>query len=86
MALQKQQQKATQSRFLEPVLLSVLITKSTKRKWELQNRKGLPMTEESKAEWEQAFIDIEESIDGLDYPNCKPDNLKYLRMKQQEIF
>lgn len=52
----------------------------------MQNRKGLPMTEESKAEWEQAFIDIEESIDGLDYPNCKPENLKYLKLKQQELF
>ena len=52
----------------------------------IKARPGLPMTEESLKEWQQAFIDIEESIDGLDYPNCKPDNLKYLRMKQQELF
>jgi hypothetical protein len=52
----------------------------------IKTRPGLPMTEESLKEWQQAFIDIEESIDGLDYPNCKPDNLKYLRMKQQELF
>lgn len=26
------------------------------------NRSGIPMTEESKKEWQQAFIDIEESI------------------------
>ena len=52
----------------------------------MQTRKGEQMTEEALKEWQQAFIDIEESIDGLDYPNCKPDNLKYLRMKQQELF
>ena len=28
----------------------------------MQVRKGIPMTEEELAEWEQAFIDIEESI------------------------
>lgn len=26
------------------------------------NRSGIPMTEESKKEWQQAFVDIEESI------------------------
>lgn len=52
----------------------------------MQTRKGEPMTEESLKEWQQAFIDIEESIDGLDYPNCKPENLKYLKLKQQELF
>lgn len=51
-----------------------------------KNRPGIPMTEEELAEWKQAFIDIEESIDGLDYPNCKPENLKYLKLKQQELF
>jgi hypothetical protein len=52
----------------------------------LKAREGIPMTEEEKKEWEQAFIDIEESIVGLDYPKADPENLKYLRMKQQELF
>jgi hypothetical protein len=51
-----------------------------------KNRPGIPMTEEALKEWQQVFIDIEESIDGLDYPNCKPENLKYLKLKQQELF
>lgn len=28
----------------------------------MKNNQGIPMTEESLAEWEQTFIDIEESI------------------------
>lgn len=29
----------------------------------MKNNQGIPMTEESLAEWKQAFIDIEESIE-----------------------
>ena len=32
----------------------------------MQTRKGIPMTEEEKAEWQKAFTDIEESIKLLD--------------------
>lgn len=53
----------------------------------MQTRKGIPMTEESKAEWEQAFIDIEESIEKLDLQeDVKKPNAKYLRLKQQDLF
>ena len=49
--------------------------------------KGIPMTEESKAEWEQAFIDIEESIEEMDLREEQTNpNAKYLRMKQQNLF
>ena len=51
----------------------------------MQNRKGIPMTDEEKAEWQKAFTDIEESIDSL-YVEEKKQKLKYLRMKQQELF
>ena len=45
------------------------------------------MTEESRKEWEQAFIDIEESIEELDLQEEKQNpNAKYLRMKQQSLF
>lgn len=82
-----QQIKATQNRFLEPVLLSALITKSTKRKWELQTRKGEPMTEEALKEWQQAFIDIEESIEEMDLREEENNPYaKYLRLKQQSLF
>ena len=47
---------------------------------------GIPMTEESKREWEQTFIDIEESIDGLYEAEKNKPYAKYLRMKQQELF
>ena len=51
------------------------------------NTKGIPMTEESKAEWEQAFIDIEESIDEMDLREEQNNpNAKYLRLKQQSLF
>ena len=53
----------------------------------MQTRKGEPMTEESKAEWEQAFKDIEESIEQLDLCEEKErPNAKYLKMKQQNLF
>ena len=45
------------------------------------------MTEESKAEWLKAFIDIEESIEGMDLREEQQNpNAKYLRLKQQELF
>jgi hypothetical protein len=51
------------------------------------NRKGEPMTEEALKEWQQAFIDIEESIEQLDLQAEKENpNAKYLRMKQQSLF
>ena len=53
----------------------------------METRKGLPMSEESKAEWEQAFKDIEESIEQLDLCEEKErPNAKYLKMKQQDLF
>lgn len=53
----------------------------------MQVRKGLPMSEESRREWEKAFIDIEESIEQLDFEKGKEKpNAKYLRMKQQTLF
>lgn len=53
----------------------------------MQNRKGIPMTEEAKKEWEQAFIDIEESIEEMELREEKQNpNAKYLRLKQQELF
>ena len=50
-----------------------------------KNRNGIQMTEEEKTEWENAFIDIEESIDNL-YNADEKIKLGYLRMKQQELF
>jgi hypothetical protein len=45
------------------------------------------MSEESKAEWEQAFKDIEESIVEMDLREEQQNpNAKYLRLKQQELF
>ena len=45
------------------------------------------MTEEAKKEWEQAFIDIEESIEEMELREEKQNpNAKYLRLKQQELF
>lgn len=45
------------------------------------------MTEESKAEWEQAFKDIEESIKEMDLREDETNPYaKYLRMKQQSLF
>lgn len=53
----------------------------------MQTRKGIPMTDESKREWEQAFIDIEESIEQLDLEeDTKNPYARYLRMKQQSLF
>lgn len=51
----------------------------------MQSRKGIEMTEEEKAEWQKAFIDIEESIDSL-YSEKEIERCKYLRMKQQKLF
>lgn len=49
--------------------------------------KGIPMTEEALKEWQQAFIDIEESIEQLDLREDETNpNAKYLRMKQQSLF
>ena len=53
----------------------------------MTNRKGIPMTEESKKEWEQAFIDIEESIEEMELREEQNNpNAKYLRLKQQSLF
>lgn len=53
----------------------------------MQTRKGEPMTEEALKEWQQAFIDIEESIEEMDLQAEKENpNAKYLRLKQQSLF
>lgn len=53
----------------------------------MKSTKGIPMTEESKAEWQQAFIDIEESIEEMELREEQQNpNAKYLRLKQQELF
>lgn len=53
----------------------------------MYNRKGIPMTEEQKAEWQKAFKDIEESIENLELAEIKKNpNAKYLRLKQQDLF
>jgi hypothetical protein len=50
-------------------------------------RPGEPMSEEALKEWQQAFIDIEESIEEMDLREEKENpNAKYLRMKQQDLF
>ena len=51
----------------------------------MQNRKGIPMNETSKAEWEKGLKDVEESIDAL-YTEREKQNTKYKMMKQQELF
>lgn len=49
--------------------------------------KGIPMTEDALKEWQQAFIDIEESIEQLELREDETNpNAKYLRMKQQSLF
>ena len=53
----------------------------------MQTRKGEPMTEESKAEWQQAFKDIEESIEEMDLREEQQNPYAiYLRMKQYEFY
>ena len=50
-------------------------------------RPGEPMTEEALKEWQQAFIDIEESIEEMELrEDAENPNAKYLRMKQQDLF
>ena len=50
-------------------------------------RPGEPMSEEALKEWQQTFIDIEESIEEMDLREEKENpNAKYLRMKQQDLF
>jgi hypothetical protein len=50
-------------------------------------RPGEPMSEEALKEWQQAFIDIEESIEEMDLrEDAENPNAKYLRMKQQSLF
>ena len=45
------------------------------------------MTEEALKEWQQAFIDIEESIENLELEEGKKNPYsKYLKMKQQNLF
>ena len=45
------------------------------------------MTEEALKEWQQAFIDIEQSIEQMDLQAEKDNpNAKYLRLKQQDLF
>ena len=61
--------------------------KQWERSMTLKTREGLPMTEAALKEWQQAFIDIEESIEKLDLQeDAKNPNAKYLRMKQQDLF
>ena len=49
--------------------------------------KGIPMTEESKAEWEQAFIDIDESIEEMDLREEQNNPYAtYKKLKQQDLF
>ena len=49
--------------------------------------KGIPMTEESKAEWEQAFRDIEESIEEMDLREEQTNPYaKYKTIKTQDLF
>lgn len=49
-------------------------------------RHGIPMTEVELAEWKQAFIDIEESIEQMEARELAENpNAKYLRLKQQEL-
>lgn len=53
----------------------------------MKTRKGLPMTEEEIKEWQQAFKDIEESIEEMELREEQLNpNAKYLRLKQQELF
>lgn len=53
----------------------------------MKTRPGIPMTEEEVKEWQQAFIDIEESIEMMDLQAEKDNpNAKYLRLKQQSLF
>lgn len=53
----------------------------------MQTKKGIPMSEEARREWEQAFKDIEESIEEMDLREEQQNpNAKYLRLKQQELF
>jgi len=51
----------------------------------LKLKPGIKMSDEEVKQWEQAFIDIEESIDEL-YSADEKTKLGYLRMKQQELF
>lgn len=51
----------------------------------LKLKPGIKMSDEEVKQWEQAFIDIEESIDEL-YSADEKTKLNYLRMKQQELF
>lgn len=61
--------------------------KHRSRSTTLQTRKGIPMTEEARAEWLKAFKDIEESIENLELEEgAKNPYSKYLRMKQQDLF
>lgn len=51
------------------------------------NRKGIPMNDEELKEWEQSFIDIAESIEGIEEEDCpNPEYRKYRQLKQQELF
>ena len=53
----------------------------------MKTRPGLPMTENELKEWQQAFIDIEESIEQLELEEgMKNPYARYLRMKQQSLF
>ena len=54
---------------------------------ERKSRKGIPMTEEEVREWQQAFIDIEESIEKMDlYEEQRYPYIRLLRAKQQDLF
>jgi len=53
----------------------------------MKTRQGIPMTEEALKEWQQAFIDIEESIEEMDLREEQNNpNAKYLRLRQQSLF
>jgi len=53
----------------------------------MKTRQGIPMTAEALKEWQQAFIDIEESIEQMDLREEENNPYaKYLRLKQQSLF
>ena len=53
----------------------------------MKTRSGIPMTEDALKEWQQSFIDIEESIREMDLQEEKINPYaKYKKLKQQDLF
>ena len=53
----------------------------------MKTRSGIPMTEDALKEWQQSFIDIEESIREMDLQEEKINPYaKYKNLKQQDLF